>query len=419
MKKKKNDISFGHRHEWTDTHGFAHKVVFDESALEKPRATWITLTIVATMALAIGGFFVATYEPAHNERPYRGAADAVPKYAFARDVSTGAESARALTPGWRDEFFVADDRGVTLYNVAGEILERWGCFDGAESPTSLEFVSQEESVANGVLFIGFANKIYAMHFSLEEYVATEVEKEKSGKERGKVEEVEVENASRRRTAARGALTSPELVLNVPDANIRGMTSSGEKLFVADYATQRIMRYSLQKILTNRGETKIIAPDCELGEPNDAVGYPGLKPAFERNFRIAYSRDLHAVYAANSGLYRIDAFDASTGAWNADASWGRQPGIQHSFVGAANPIAFDLASEWIVTAEVGRFDDAERDAGKTTPIQFYTKNGEWVAESALGAELSSEVSALDVEFVNDAQAFCVLKSDGRIEIFESR
>ena len=51
---KDKDISLGRRHYWTDTQGQAHRVVFDDGKLEKPRSTWIVLASVTLFALIFG-----------------------------------------------------------------------------------------------------------------------------------------------------------------------------------------------------------------------------------------------------------------------------------------------------------------------------------------------------------------------------
>ena len=68
-RNKDNDVSLGHRHYWTDTQGHAHRVVFDDKTLEKPRATWVVLVTVTIVALVAGVVIITTLHKPTGARP--------------------------------------------------------------------------------------------------------------------------------------------------------------------------------------------------------------------------------------------------------------------------------------------------------------------------------------------------------------
>ena len=139
---KNKDVSLGHRHYWTDTQGHAHRVVFDEKTLEKPRATWIVLTTVTLLALIVGVALIISIHPATNVKPFVETPRAAPVFVLARSIDDGVAShATAIAAGWNDEFFLAGDDGVSLYeSTTGKKLETWS-FDEKIAPTALAFVA--------------------------------------------------------------------------------------------------------------------------------------------------------------------------------------------------------------------------------------------------------------------------------------
>ncbi|MBQ8364184.1 MAG: hypothetical protein IJX36_09700, partial [Thermoguttaceae bacterium] len=52
--------ALGYKHEWTDTGGHSHRVIFDKKTLERPQTTWKALTIVAALGLLVGGVAILT-----------------------------------------------------------------------------------------------------------------------------------------------------------------------------------------------------------------------------------------------------------------------------------------------------------------------------------------------------------------------
>ena len=104
---KDKDISLGRRHYWTDTQGQAHRVVFDDGKLEKPRATWIVLASVTLFALVFGVVVLLTTHPntSSNLRPE--APKLYPNLRCARTIVSDADASRSPPDGTTSSFWRA------------------------------------------------------------------------------------------------------------------------------------------------------------------------------------------------------------------------------------------------------------------------------------------------------------------------
>lgn len=170
---KDKDISLGRRHYWTDTQGQAHRVVFDDGKLEKPRATWIVLASVTLFALVFGVVVLLTTHPntSSNLRPE--APKLYPNLRCARTIVSDADARPvAIAAGWNDEFFLASEKGVALYDASGNKLDFWQNEEDV-APSAINFVAQEGDPSNGLLLLAYPTKIKAMRFSLDQYVPSE------------------------------------------------------------------------------------------------------------------------------------------------------------------------------------------------------------------------------------------------------
>ncbi len=403
MKKKSDEtqVLLGHKHSWTDTAGHAHRVVFDEKTLEKPGTTWLVLTIVTVVALAAGAFGVFT-APRHNDLTTSfPVADSDPLFVFGKTIKRAAETpCVAITSGWNDEFFVADSAGVSLYDSEGVKLDSWSN-EPQENPTAIAFVSDENAATNGALLVAYGNKIKSLRFSLDNVVPGEGD-------------------SVIFTAQNGALGGLEHILTVPDADIRGIASSSERLFVADFQSGRVWRYSWKKIeALQREETKETAPDCVIGDSDVASAYPGLKPAIKENFSISYLPSENELYVSNSGLFRVDAFNASAGTVNSDHSWARSGDLNDSFVGAANPIAVAVSSQkWLAVAEAGKSASNGIDE-KSSPVLFFGLNGDSLGRLPYdGLERAEETFVIGIAVSPDSKNIYALNSNGDVDVWTS-
>lgn len=418
-RNKDNDVSLGHRHYWTDTQGHAHRVVFDDKTLEKPRATWVVLVTVTIVALVAGVVIITTLHKPTGARPFVQERAEAATFALAQTVAAGVESgATTIAAGWNDEFFLGDAAGVSLFDAAGQKLENWS-FDEPEAPTALAFVSDEENVANGLLLVAFKDKVKYLQFSLDQVVPA-TGRGDAALPGGADEETESNNAVVR-TAARGALGAPKTLLVKTGADIRGLDSSGERLFVADYAAARVWRYSLKKLYALESGADEPTPDCELGAPDEARGYPGLKPTFPRNFCATYDRKRNVLFVANPGLFRIDAFDPETGAWSSVNSWSRTPGATDAFRGASNPIAVVAGDNRFLVAESGVFTYEQTNA-RYSPLRFFSESGEWLADVGgdfLSSSSSEWLSVAALAASRDFKRFYVLNVDGSVDVWERR
>lgn len=419
MKKnsKDKDISFGRRHYWTDTQGQAHRVVFDDGKLEKPRATWIVLASVTLFALVFGVVILLTTHPDTGSNLRLEVPKLYPNLRCARTIVADADARPiAIAAGWNDEFFLASEKGVALYDATGSKLDFWQNEENV-APTAIKFVAQEYDSSNGLLLLGYPTKIKALRFSLDQYVPSESANQEADLAANVGEDARARNNAVERTAARGPIGEFYDVLTRSDANIRGIECDGDRLFVADYQSNSIWRFSLKKLEKRAADEKTEpVADCLIGAPDEGRGYPGLKPAFAKNFCLIFDEEGKVLYAVSSGLFRIDAFNPETGVWLSDKSWARAPGVGTGFRGAANPISIDSRGSLIIAAESGRFFD-ESGKRRVSPLRFFTTSGEWLDDLGDGSNFSDDVSALAAVFSHDDKRVFVLKSDGGVDVWE--
>ena len=414
---KDKDISLGRRHYWTDTQGQAHRVVFDDGKLEKPRSTWIVLASVTLFALIFGVVVLLTTHPDAGSKLPLEAPKLYPNLRCARTIVSDADARPvAIAAGWNDEFFLASEKGVALYDASGNKLDFWQNEENV-APSAINFVAQEEDPSNGLLLLAFPTKIKALRFSLEQYVPSESANQDADVSSNVGEEDHARNNAVERTAARGAVGNFYDVLSRSDADIRGLECDGDRLYVADYLSDSVWRFSLKKLEKRPDDDKTEpVADCLVGAPDEGRGYPGLKPAFAKYFCLNFDEEAKVLYAVSSGLFRIDAFNPETGAWLSEKSWTRAPGAGIGFRGAANPISIDTRGSLIVDAESGRFFD-ESGKRRVSPLRFFTTSGEWLDDLGDGSNFSDDVSALAAVFSHDDKRVFVLKSDGGVDVWE--
>ena len=407
---KKAEIDLGRRHEWVDTQGHSHKVVFDDGAFEKPRATWTTLSVVAAIALLAGSVMIAATHRSSDERAFVGRSNALPNFALSSATQRDGDAPYlAIAAGWNDEFFAASASGIALFNASCERLEYWPRDVGA-APTALLFIGDEKSESNGVLLVAYADRIDALRFSLERT------RETTDARAALASETSADGTTTTyyaRTSQGGAIGEFETVLSLPGAKICGMTNTSDRLFVADFVAQRGKRFPLKALIPSTGDDAVRAPDCELGAPDETDAYPGLKPTFERNFCLARLEETNVVYAVSSGLFRIDAFDATSGARRPEASWSKAPGSSRGFIGSANPIAIAPTDAWIAVVEVGKFD---ANSNRRSPLQFFDLSGGWLAEAdGYPLERLEDVFVVALAKSRDDRRLYALRSDGAIDV----
>ncbi len=412
--------TLGYKHEWTDTGGHSHRVIFDKKTLERPQTTWKALAFVAALGLLVGGVAILTAPRAKNGGPLPLAPTNVrPDFTLTttlRNLTT--ERPVALAAGWGDEFFLADRGGVGLYRGDGERLQYWKSAEG-DAPTALTFVADETSEKNGALLIAYPERIDAIYFATDR-VANEAaanEGKKGGDEEKK--NGASEESAPIRTAQDAALGEASTILTIPGASVAAVAATPERLFVGDFNADRVWRYSWRTLDALRNaEKKETPPDCEVGAPDGALSYPGFRPATEPYMSVVYSPTTNEIVVANSGLFRVDAFNVDSGVWNAEHSWTKTPGSERAFAGAANPIALVVSpSGWIATAETGKIDGA---SGKKSPLQIFdAKSGGWIAEILGVAPTENEIRAaspIDLALSEDGRKILALKSNGEVEVY---
>lgn len=414
--------ALGYKYEWTDTGGHSHRVIFDKKTLERPQTTWKALTFVAALGLLVGGVAIFTAPRTKNDgRIAQVTTNLRPEFGLAttlRGVTT--DRPVALAAGWGNEFFLADRGGVGLYDLNGERLEYWA--SEGEAPSALTFVVDETSEKNGALFIAYPERIDAIYFATDRFAEAarndgeESEKNDGGEKDGQNGEPTV------RTARGAALGEATTILTIPGANVAAVAATPDRLFVGDYNASRIWRYSWRTLDGLRGaEKKETPPDCELGAPDGALAYPGFRPATEPQMCVVYSPSTNEIVVANSGLFRVDAFNVDSGAWEPERSWTKTPGTERAFGGAANPISLVVSPNgWIATAETGKSIAA---SGKKSPLQvFDAQTGTWIAECWAGEVDANELrsaSPIALALLEDGTRILSLKSNGEIDVYQNR
>lgn len=396
----KKDVVLDSKHEDSNPpSGQWRRVVFNDSSLENPRTTWFVLSIVTLFAVVIGVFGVLSAPSRDSGALYYQVSNDTLSFNLQTTIIPNSESlVEAFAVGWNDELFLADRSGVSLYNASGEKLGFWRN-DAQESPTAATFVFDEKAATNGTLLVAYTNTIKALRFSLET-AATE------------------DNGVTTYTARRETQNELETVLTVPDAAIRGLACTSERLFVADYATGRVWRYSWAKLnsLRETGELTCL-PDCEIGAPDDATAYPGLRPGLERNFSLSFLPGQNELFVANSGLFRVDSFNVSAGVNNPSHSWTRESNTIHAFTGSANPIAVAVSKDsWLATADAGAFA-TQAVASANSPIQLFSLTGEWLGQIPYdGISRTEETFVVDLGVSPDARRIYALNSNGEIDVW---
>lgn len=422
--ERREKKALGYKHEWTDTGGHSHRVIFDKKTLERPQTTWKALTFVAALGLLIGGVAILTAPRKDVGRLPLAPTNIRPDFALTttlRNLTT--ERPVALAAGWGDEFFLADRGGVGLYRVGnGERLQYWKSAAG-NAPTALTFVADETSEKNGALLIAYPERIDAIYFAtdrvLNEAAADANENNGDGEDK---KNASVEKNEPIRTAQNAALGEATTILAIPGASIAAVAASPERLFVGDFNAGRVWRYSWRTLDALRGaEKKETPPDCEIGAPDGGLAYPGFRPATEPYMSVVYSPETNEIVVANSGLFRVDAFNVDSGVWNAAHSWSKTPGMERAFAGAANPVALVVSpSGWLATAETGKIDAA---SGKKSPLQIFdAKTGNWISEILAGVPAENEArvaTPIGLALSEDGRQIWALKSNGEVEIYASR
>ena len=417
--------ALGYKHEWTDTGGHSHRVIFDKKTLERPQTTWKALTFVAALGLLVGGVAILTAPRGKDGgRLPLAPTNARPDFtltATLRNLTT--ERPVALTAGWGDEFFLADRGGVGLYRVDGERLQYWRGAEG-DAPTALTFIADETSEKNGALLIAYPERIDAIYFATDRVVndAASTENKAVADDGEKKKIADGAESASSRTAQNAALGEPTTILTIPGASVAAIAATPERLFVGDFNADRIWRYSWRTLDALRdAEKKETPPDCEIGAPDGGLLYPGFRPATEPYMSVVYSPTTNEIVVANSGLFRVDCFNVDSGVWNAASSWVKTPGMERAFAGAANPVALVVSPNgWIATAEAGKIDVA---TGKKSPLQIFdAKSGNWVAEILVGAPSENETrvaSPIGLALSEDGRRIFALKSNGEVEIYANR
>ncbi|MBR4834298.1 MAG: hypothetical protein IKU86_08225 [Thermoguttaceae bacterium] len=413
--ERREKKTLGHKREWPETGGHSHRVIFDKKTLERPQTTWKALSFVAAAGLLVGGVAILTAPQTKNVGPIAPvAANSRPEFGLATTLrSLTTERPVAIAAGWGDEFFLADRGGVGLYNLSGERIEYWA--SEGDAPSAIAFVVDETSEKNGALFVAYSERIDAIYFATDRVV----EETKVDEADENVEQSEKPVVRTARGAAKGGATT---ILTIPGANVAAVAATPDRLFVGDYDANRVWRYSWRTLDKLRdAEKKETPPDCEIGAPDAALAYPGFRPATEPQMSVVYSSATNEIVVANSGLFRVDAFNVDSGAWNAEHSWAKTPGTERAFGGAANPIALVVSPNgWIATAETGKLNAA---SGKKSPLQIFDSFlGTWIAECFSGEIAATEprvATPISLALSEDGTKILALKSNGEIDVYEGR
>lgn len=389
--KNRLKISFGHKHEWIDTQGHTHHVVFDEKILEKPRATWVVLAVVTFFAIAVGLVGVLTAKRDGNGGgSVRMNSTAAFEYKYALAPDTG-DLPCAIAAGWNDELFAVDKHAVKLYDGDGVLVNSWTS-ETEKEPTAMTFVSNENDPRDGLLIVAYGDELRVLRFKQDNVVTDEA---------GAVHF----------TAQDGAEGSPELLAVLPNLKIGSLEVAGDRLFAADLNSSRVFRYSWKKFetLAEAGD-KTILPDCVIGEPDFSTGYAGLETVDGKGLSMAYIAAENELFVVNLGASRVDVFNANTGVFKLDR---KILEVKHQGAGAQ---AFPRLT--LENAGLGGIVAAYDAAVNEEIVAVYTSRGETTSKTLVSKdrrEAPGEISAVASSV--DSTRVYALCSDGNIDVWE--
>ncbi len=395
MKKKGLKISLGHKHEWIDTQGHTHFVVFDEKTLEKPKATWAVLAVVTVLAVVAGLFGVLT---ARHDDARNGAiqTNSTPSYEYKFSVyPEGEEGLKpiAITAGWNDELFVVYRDGAHLYDRNGQHLNYWGD-SNEKTPTAVTFVSDENDPRDGSLLIAYGDELRVLRFNQNNVVTDE-------------------SGAVHYSAHDGAGGDPILLANMPDVDICAIVVATDRLYAADLKTSRVLRYSWSKIdAVAEAEDKTVIPDCVVGDPDPTAGYPGLALAQGRWMSLAYVPLENQLLVANPRVLRVDAFNANTGLPSSDRAF-VQTGLTSVEPNAVSPLVIAaFGASGVVASGVDPL------AEETTIVTFNSR-GDALSKTVADKDRRDEPGDIvAVDASDDGKRIYALCSDGVVDVWES-
>ncbi|MDD3587410.1 MAG: hypothetical protein PHQ75_09515 [Thermoguttaceae bacterium] len=198
------------------------------------------------------------------------------------------------------------------------------------------------------------------------------------------------------------LTVNKLPLDIPpESKILSIAWGENNLFLADYAKAQVHKYNITDLKKRN----------VLGATSDANGFPGFHLSKTPCFGLTYSRKDDILYAANSAMFRVEAFNPESGLWLKEASWGEGPWQAEGlgFTGCCNPVGLDMLNTGqIVTTE----------KGKDPLVRVFNSNGSLVCQvNALGETPPMDgKSWLRIAVLNDSK-LVLLSPRGTVYVYE--
>ena len=324
----------------------------DPQAAYRPKLTIIVLSIVTLFAVGAGLFFITQYDfgDLMTDRPQRLERTPAPGHNTILSVPVEESGALALAGGGDDLFHAVYEKRIVEYRLVrseeGMKVEQVWSRELPETPTALCFVPFENSERKGELLVAFGNRIETLKPS-------DANGNASGETNG---EANGEGEANARGA--GELT-PIVTFEEEGTRLTGLACDEDSIFAADYGHGVVHQVDM------KGENR-----REIGTVSEETAFPGFRLGREPFFDLDYSPKHKTLYVANPAAFRVEAFDAATGAWRSEHSWGKYPGSRGGFSGDCNPAVLKiLPSGTILTIE----------RGKTPIIRNFDVMGKLLAE----------------------------------------
>ncbi|MDO5553365.1 MAG: hypothetical protein Q4G68_06350 [Planctomycetia bacterium] len=326
------------KYDWVDTASTTHQLFTDPFSPQHIRKTWMILAAVTVVAVLFGWYFIATSpKPAPRRIPPVLDSGITSKlFSESGTLSLPFEDALARTTDHYGHFYIADQTGLTCFDISGSVVKKWSydelilpAGDSQESAsfagpmTAICFVPKSEGPASLAdrLLVAQGAKVYVLKVNEEDN------------------------------------NLYPLPVDLPDdAVVSSLCVNSKYVFLADWKNANIKRF-------NPDEP---SEAFTLGLPDEGTGFPGFRLSATPHFDIGISESDHLLYALNPGLFQIAVFSPETGQWMKERSWDRRPWATGGFSGLCNPLGLALLSDGYLIAS---------EESKTPTVRLFTLSGQ--------------------------------------------
>ncbi|MDO5581585.1 MAG: hypothetical protein Q4G69_10655 [Planctomycetia bacterium] len=387
---------------WKDTTKQSRRFFLDPSRAENPKMTWFVLIGVFFFAVLFGVFMIL-WLPQEKKKTVpplnpmnQNAAPRV--FSPLRTFSLDQKAPSAWCSGENNTFLLADAKRIVLYDLDGKKIRSWEPetlnfkttdVDKQEKNGSASKTDPAVSPDKSILFRpGKTTAIFYKEYRDKEKTMTSYS-------------LYIAAGNQIAVISSREDVGSRLLLNLDkNALITSMKIISHYLFLADYNNKAIYRYDLK----NLGDFIVMGkPD-----PEKENGFPGFQLSVVPHFDLAANSEDQILYAANPVMFRVEAFNAESGSWNKDRSWGKHPEQGNGFSGCCNPIYLDVFPN-------GRILTAEK--GKESRLKVFDPNGSFLYdlnEPGKSIPLDGKTSLIPI-IINDTSVL-VLHPNGEAKVF---